>query len=378
MRVQDDDEAGFTLVETMVAIVIVTIAIFAMTAELTAYLHHQANERSRTTAVRFMTTAVENARRLTPATLASLPALSSGTRTELGKTYTTTTTLAHCSASDAPTACTTPTSAAQEDLRVRVTVSWSDGTTTKRVSTYTSVADDSTGTYSPTGSGTLSTLVGGVASTATSVTVSSFTASPSVVTVSSGTPTSAITLTLSSVGLTSSTSSIPVTWSDDNGSHQWSLTGGPSTWSATIPASSITKAVTSGTSSLVFAATVPGTSALTTATVTVKPAVTFGTCSVSPGTILLTVLTRKTALAETLTCTTTGLASTDSVTVSYPSGAGTAGGTLTSSNGTSWSLVLPAGTSMQSGVTLSETFTFTATRVSDSVTASKTLTAVMA
>jgi prepilin-type N-terminal cleavage/methylation domain-containing protein len=374
------EDAGFTLVETMVAIVLVTIAIFALSAELTAYLHHQANERARTTAVRLMTTSVENARRLTASQLAAIPA---GTAiapptTDGGRTYTTTEVIQRCSVNDAASTCTTPASSADLDTRVRVTVSWADGTETRSVSTYTSVADDSATTYTPSGSGSLSTLLGGTGQAASGVSVAAFTASPSSATVSaSGVPSSAITLALTTVGLTSATSSIPVTWTDDAGSHQWSLTGGPSSWTATIPATSISKVVASGTDTVTFAATVPGTTSLATTSVTLRAGVSFSSCSVTPNPIVLTVLTRKTSLVETLTCTTSGLSATDTVSASYASGSGTATKSLTSTNGTTWTATLSSGTTMASSGLL-ETFTFTATRAADGRTATATANGVLA
>jgi type II secretory pathway pseudopilin PulG len=374
-----DLEGGFTLVETMVAIVLVTIAIFAMTAELTAYLHHQANERARTTAVRLMTTSLEKARGLTPTALAALPQNPTiAPYTDNGRTYHQTEVISRCSVSDPAGTCT-PTSATAPDLdtRVRITVSWADGDQTRSVSTYTSVADDSNGTYAPSGSGSLSSLVGGTGQGASGVSVSSFTATPSTATVTSaGLPSSPITLTLTTVGLNSSTGSIPVTWTDDGGSHQVSLTGGPNSWTATIPAASITKVVASGTSTLTFAATVPGTSAITTAVATLRPGVSITSCSVLPNPVVLTLITRKTTLAETLSCTTSGLAATDTVSASYTSGASTATKALTSSNGTSWTATLPIGTSMASSG-LSQAFTFTATRASDGLTATSVVTVVL-
>src|SRR3954469_16488747 len=109
----------------MVAIVLVTIAIFAMTAELTAYLHHQANERARTTAVRLMTTSLEKARGLTPTALAALPTNPTiAPYSDGGRTYQQTEVISRCSVTDAPGACTTPSSSAVLDTRVRITVSW--------------------------------------------------------------------------------------------------------------------------------------------------------------------------------------------------------------------------------------------------------------
>jgi type II secretory pathway pseudopilin PulG len=375
-----DDEAGFTLVETMVAIVLVTIAIFALMAELTAYVHHQANERARATAVRYLTRTLEVARGLPAATLAQIPAgsIAVPTMVDGGVTYSGTEVLQRCSVSDPPGTCTPPASSAQLDTRLRVTITWPDGSATRSVSTYTSLADTASSTYTPTGSGSLSTLVGGSSQAASGVSVSTFTATPSSSTVTSaGVPASPITLNLTTVGLNSSTGSIPVTWTDDGGSHQTTLTGGPNSWTVTIPAASISKVVASGTSTITFAAAVPGTSTISTVVTTLRPGVSITSCSVTPNPIVLTVLTRKTALAETLSCTVFGLAATDSVSVSYASGSSTATKTLTSSNGTSWSVVLPVATTMASSG-LSETFTFTATRASDSLTATSSVTAVLA
>ena len=103
----------------------------------------------------------------------------------------------------------------------------------------------------------------------------------------------------------------------------------------------------------------------------------FTSCSVVANPIVLQLLNRKTALAETLSCNVNGLAATDSVSVSYTSGTGTATKTLTSSDGASWSVVLPIGTLMASSG-LSESFTFTATRASDSLSATSVVTAVLA
>ncbi len=377
---QDDGEAGFTLVESLVGLMLVTVAILALTAELATYVHHQANERARTSAVRYMSTSVETARGLSAYALSQIP---SGTvtvapKTIGGITFTTTETLQRCTIGDAAGTCTTPSSAAVLDTRVRITVTWPDGATTRSVTTSTSLADDGTGHYNPTGSGSLSTLVGGTGTLTNGVSVSGFSAASAQMGVGTdGHPTGPVVLTLNAVGLAATVTSIPVTWTDDNGSHQWTLTGGPSAFTATIPAASITKVVASGSSTLRFAATVPGTSALSTADVVLKPGVTISGCSVTVNPIVLTVLTRKTSLVETLTCTTTGITATDTVTATYASGTGTASKALSSSNGTSWSTTLPAGTLMAS-TGLSESFTFTATRASDSVSATASVSAVLA
>jgi prepilin-type N-terminal cleavage/methylation domain-containing protein len=371
--VEQCSDEGFTLVETMVAIVIVTIAMFALMAELATYLHHQALEKSRNAAVRHMTTAVETARGLK-----DLSALTTGSHqsTSPDGRYTTTEVVERCSATDPQGTCTTPSSSSQEVLRVRVTVSWNDNGRTRSVSTYTALGDPTKAKYSPSGSGTLSSLVGGAVSGGSPVTVSSFTSTSSVLVNTAGVPTTGISLAMQTVGLASSVTGIPITWTDDNGSHQITLTGSSNSFSGTIPASSITK-VASAATTLTFAATVPNASGIPTATTTVRQAVSIGSCSVTPNPIVLTLVTRKTTLTETLACSITGLATTDSVTVSYTTGASTTTKTLTSTNGTSWSTTLAAGTSMASSG-LTEPFTFTATRASDGATASNVVIAVLA
>lgn len=375
----EDGQAGFSLVESLVAMMLVTIAIFALVAELTSYVHHQANEKARTSAVRYMTDALESARSLTAS---ALKQLSTGPQTIQpktinGVTFSMVETLERCTVTDPTGTCTTPASDAVLDTRIRITVSWADGTSTRSISTYGSLADTSNGKYVSTGSGTISSLVGATTPT-NGISVTSFTASPSPMGVSAaGQPTSAVSLTLNTVGLTASTTAIPVTWTDDNGGHQTSLTGGPSAWTGTVPASSITKVVSSGTSTVRFAATVPGTSALATADLTVKPNVAISSCTVSPAAIVLTPLTRKNALNVVLTCTVSGLTTADSVTAAYTSGTSTATKSMTSTNGTTWTYTIPSGTNL-ANAGLTETFTFTATRASDSWTATATTTAAMA
>jgi hypothetical protein len=151
-----------------------------------------------------------------------------------------------------------------------------------------------------------------------------------------------------------------------------------STWSATIPASSIKRSVTApATGSVTFVAAVPG-GGVTTAKLTVVAKPTFvGNCTVAPTPIALRLLTTLTQNAETLSCTTSGLSAGDTVTVSYPTSIGTSTGTLTSANGTSWQLVLPAGTRVKGAPT--QTFTFSLTRVSDGMAGTpQTITAVAA
>ena len=370
---------GFTLVESMVTIVLITVAVFALLGELTAYIRQQANDRARASAVRLMTSSVEGARSLSLNDLTGLVGTTTVPVVDHGRHYTTSTTVQHCSLTDAVGTCTTPTTSAQDDVRVLVSVSWQDGTKTRTVSTGTTVSDRSEALYRPSGTGTISGLVGGASSSAAVASVSAFGSSPSSVTVNpSGQPTELPTLTLTTVGLTVDTTSIPVTWTDDAGSHQMALTGGPSIWSGAVP--SLTAAVPSGhaSTSVVFAATVPGSQGLVTATTTVVPAADFTACSVSPAPVVLKVLTRRTNAAETLTCTTTGLSGADAVSVSYPSGATTATAALATSNGGStWTLVLPANTSLANGVALTEAFSFALTRASDGAYAVRNVTAVL-
>src|SRR6476659_2359780 len=106
----------------MVASVLVTIALFAMTAELVAYLHHQANDKARATAVRLMSTSLEKARGLDAATLASLSG-GSAPYVDHGMTFTQTEAIERCLVTDAANACTaTGHTAANTDTRVRITV----------------------------------------------------------------------------------------------------------------------------------------------------------------------------------------------------------------------------------------------------------------
>ena len=94
-------------------------------------------------------------------------------------------------------------------------------------------------------------------------------------------------------------------------------------------------------------------------TLTQRPTLTG--CSITPSPIRLGLISGRTTVAETLTCTATGLRSTDAVTVVHTSGLATASRALTSSNGTTWTTVLPSGTALGPLGVLT-TFTFTGTR----------------
>jgi hypothetical protein len=197
-----------------------------------------------------------------------------------------------------------------------------------------------------------------------------------------GTPSSAVTATLTETGLSNATC-VPLTWSDDNGSHQLLMTGSGGTFTVSIPAASIKKATPTSGGSIDFTATVPGSQAVPTATLTLIGAPAFsGNCSISVvglglNVITLVPLTRNTLLPAGLTCTTANLSKTDSVVAAYQSGTTTKNLTMTSTNGTTWTATLPGGSAMvKTG--LSEGFTFTLTRASDSSTASQNVTATLA
>lgn len=357
-------DAGFTLIEAMVGLLVVTVGLLALLAELTTYIQTQGAERSQAQAVRFLSTTVEDARALTDAQLAGMLGTHTGPASPTSHDYTITTDLRLCTLGDSPAQCTPPTSAATTDRRLSAQVRWTYANRTRQLSTTTTIADSEDGTYRATGTGTLGGLLGGVDRESTVVTVQTMSASPSPVTVSAtGVPTSAVTLTLQTLGLTGATTSVPATWTDDLGAHQVSLTGGPTTWTATVPAASIRKAPAAGQTSttLTFTAAVPGAAGLTQTTVTLVSRPTIPTCTISPSPIKLALLTSATNAIETLTCTTGGLRTTDPVTVTYTAGLGTATAAMTSSDGTTWVKVLPKGTAL-GPLGLLTTFTFKASR----------------
>lgn len=367
-RHDDAADGGFTLIEAMVGLLLVTVGLLALLTEVTTYIRTQGAERAQAQAVRFVSTTIEDAR--------SLPAnqLTAGTRTitqpsTVGGSFTLTTDVKVCSLSDGAAQCTAPTSAATTDKRLTATVSWTYGGRPHELSSTTSVADTTASTYRASGDGTLGGLLGGVDRASTVVTIQTMTASPNPATInSSGVPSTPVTIGLTTLGLTAATSAIPVTWTDDLGSHQATLLGGPTSWTATIPAANIKKAPASGQTSttLAFAATVPGAAGLTTATVTLTTKPSFTGCSIAPSPIKLGLLSGRTTVAETLTCTTAGLRTTDVVQVTHTSGLGTATAAMTTTNGTTWTKVLPSGTAL-GPLGLLTTFTFSASR--DGVTA---------
>jgi hypothetical protein len=259
-----------------------------------------------------------------------------------------------------------------------IQVTWTFGGKTHTVRFARSLADDGSLTIS-----TASSPLGSCGGSGTTLVVGHLALSPASVMVNAaGTPASAITATLTETGLSNATC-VPLTWSDDNGSHQVTMTGSNGTFTATIPASSIQKATPTSGGSIAFTATVPGSQAVPSVSLTLIGAPAFsGNCTINVAglgldVITLTPLTRNTLLAAGLTCTTVNLSKTDSVVATYQSGTSTKNITMSSSNGSTWTGTLPAGSAMVKTGS-SEGFTFALTRASDSSTASQSVTATLA
>lgn len=353
-------EDGVTLIEVVVALGIVVVSLLALLGEFTTYLHQQRTQKAHAYALRVATTNLEDARRLGPSNLSSG---SVTTQSHDGVAYTTTVNLQGCGASISASSC----------KQLGVTVAWSDSSGAHHVDLSTADADTHQGSVAGS-NGNLTTSSTG--STGTSVTLASFTASPSSVSVDGNNhPTSDITLALNVTGLSSPTS-ISATWNDDAGSHHATLTNaGGNVWSAVVPKAQVTRAVSGSSSTVTFAATVPGLSVMPTTTLTLVPAPTLSNCHVTAAPIVLVPLTRRTSLPEVLSCSASGLTGGDAVSASYASGTGSATVSMTTADaGATWIYTLPAGTSMvSSGST--EAFTFTLTRAIDGYTAATNLSA---
>ncbi|MGN6473609.1 MAG: type IV pilus modification PilV family protein [Mycobacteriales bacterium] len=373
-------DTGLSLIEVVAAIAVITIGLFALLGELAANIKQQSLEKSQATALHIANGALESARSQSYSSLVSAAGTSSKTVTVNGRVYTEVQSLQVCSPTDSPNSCTTPSNGAVSTVHAVVNVSWDFQGKQRTVKIARNLVDQGALSVSST-----SSPLGSCGGTGTTLVTGHLSLSPSSVTVSAaGQPSSAVTVTLTEIGLSNATC-VPLTWSDDNGSHQVSLTGGGGTGSyqATIPAASITKVVTSSGGSVAFTATVPGTQAVPSVSLTIVGAPAFsGSCSVSVAglalnTISLVPLTRNTLLAATLSCSTVNLSKTDSLVATYQSGTTTKTATLTSSNGTSWTATIPSGTAMvKTGP--SEGITFQLTRASDSATASQSLTATLA
>lgn len=362
---------GLTLVEMVVAMAIVVVGVLGMLTEVVSYVRDQSTQRAHATALRLATTTLEDARSVSSDSLTGTSQTTTGSN---GIAYTTSTTVNHCLASSSTQATCTTATGSDSVARITVTVSWTDGHGSHQISLSSSSANLSASTL-PGSSGSLADNLTGTSGT--SVSAGALTLNPSSTSVdSSGDPVNNVTATLSVVGLSSGTT-MPLTWIDDTGSHQVTLTNtGGATWSATIPKSSITRAVTSGSKTIAFTATVPGIAAPVTATLTLVPLPAFnGNCSVTVSPIVT--LLRKTTVPEVLSCSTTGLASSDHVQATYASGSGTASASLSSLDGSTWTATLPSGTAMV-GSGSSESFTFTLTRSSDGYTRTQSLSVALA
>jgi type II secretory pathway pseudopilin PulG len=361
-----------TLVEVLVAIGIVTVGVLALLGALATGIRQQGLEKSQATALHLADSAIESAKAIAYSSLVGQAGTTTSAAPVNGVSYTETKTFQVCSPTDSPTTCTTPGSGAVSTVHASISVQWSYAGSAHTVHVAQSVSDNSTLTVS-----SATSPLGSCGGAGTTLVLGHLALSPSSVTVNTaGTPSSSITATLTETGLSNATC-VPLTWSDDNGSHQVAMTGSGGTFTVAIPAASIKKATPTSGGSIVFTATVP------TASLTLIGAPAFsGNCSVSVvglglNVITLVPLTRNTLLPAGLTCTTANLSKTDSVVAAYQSGTSTKNLTMTSTNGTTWTATLPAGSAMvKTG--LSEGFTFTLTRASDGSTASQNLTATLA
>ncbi|HEX3898228.1 MAG TPA: type II secretion system protein [Mycobacteriales bacterium] len=377
-RLRNHADGGMTLVEILVAVLIVTVGALALLGGLATDVKQQGLEKTQTTALHLADSAIESAKSTSYGSLVGQAGTTTVTTPVNGVGYTETKTFQVCSPTDTPNVCTTPGAGAVSTVHANVSVSWKYAGKSHTVHVAQSLSDDSALTVSSSTS-----PLGSCGGAGTTLVVGHLALTPSAVTVSAaGVPSNSVTATLTETGLSNATC-VPLTWSDDNGSHQITMTGTGGTFTVTIPAASIKKATPTSGGSIVFTATVPGSQAVPTTSLTLIGAPAFsGNCSVSVvglglNVITLLPLTRNTLLGAGLTCTTVNLASTDSVIASYQSGTGTKNITMTSSNGTTWTATLPSGSAMvKTG--LSEGFTFNLTRAADGSTASQNLTATLA
>jgi prepilin-type N-terminal cleavage/methylation domain-containing protein len=363
-------DEGMTLIEVVVAMAIVTVGLLGMLTEVVSYVRDQSAQRAHATALRVATTTLEDARGQSSDTLASA---SPQPLTLGGVTYTPSTQVQHCLAT-VQNSCVTPAAGQPSVARVVVNVTWRDVHGAHNIS-LNSATTNLTQSVVP---GDTSHVLGNpTGASGISVTAGTLSLSPSSTSVdASGTPVNDVTVSLSVVGLASSTS-IPLTWTDDGGAHQTAMSNtGGTTWSVTVQKGSINRKVTTGSKSVVFAATVPGVATPVTSALTVVPLPSFnGNCTVTVSPIVT--LLHKTTVPEVLSCNTTGLAASDTVRATYASGAGSASVGLGSLDGTTWTATLLSGTSMASSGS-SESFTFTLTRASDSYTKSQSLSVPLA
>jgi type II secretory pathway pseudopilin PulG len=375
---QGRDDEGISLVEVIASIAIITIGLFALLSELASTIKQQSFEKSQATAMHLANGSLESARSMAYSSLVGQAGTSTTSTTTNGHTYTATRTVQVCSPTDGPETCTHPASGAISTVHATVRVSWTFAGLEHTVRIARNISDKSSLSVSAS-----SSPLGSCGGSGTTLVTGSLSISPASVTVSSaGRPSSNITVSLTEAGLSNATC-VPLTWSDDGGAHQVTMTGGSGTFNVTIPASSITKVVSSTGGSIPFTATVPGSQAVPSKSLIIVGAPAFsGNCSVTVAGLGLNIislvpLTRITLLPAGVTCTTTNLVNTDSVVATYQSGTGTRNLTLSSSNGTTWTGTISSGTAMKSSGS-SEGFTFQLTRASDGATASQSLTVTLA
>ena len=169
-----------------------------------------------------------------------------------------------CSPTDAPAVCTTPATGLAHYRTCHGHVSWTTNGAKHTVKMTRNLADNSSTTTS-----TTTNPLGSCGGSGVTLVSGSLSLSPSSTTVNaSGNPPGNVTATLTATGL-SNTTCVPLTWSDDTGSHQLTMTGGNGTYSVTIPATSITKTVSTSGGSIAFTATVPGSQAVPSKSLTI-------------------------------------------------------------------------------------------------------------
>jgi type II secretory pathway pseudopilin PulG len=352
-RVTDE---GFTLIEIMVALGMITVSMLALLAGLISSAKTQQKEQARANATRLATTEIERLRRMTLAAVQALEGTVTSHPVVQNKSYTQTRVVQRCSASDPASTCTTPMDTLSTVERVTVTVTWAAQTGTGSIKLATTISDRQTQLYtgnifpsaSPTASAAPTAAPTPTATPSASpatIVINSFTASPNpVANAAGGHPASNIVLTISASGLSASTL-ITVNYTDDNGPESavtLSSSDG-STWTATVNSSNIKKVVPTGSTSttLTFTAAVPGYAASPAATLTLTPptvaAPAFtGNCTVSPNPISVNG-SGKLNNNTTFTCTTSGLAYSDSIRMKYLDASGTAVTQgMSSTDGSTW------------------------------------------
>ena len=70
MGLRQTSDDGMSLIEVVVAMAIITVGLLGMLTEIVAYFHQQTTQRAHAVALRIATTTLEDARRLSPSSLA--------------------------------------------------------------------------------------------------------------------------------------------------------------------------------------------------------------------------------------------------------------------------------------------------------------------